>query len=152
MRLMTPTGRLASVGARLVPTTPSSKFAVFVAVAITATFAFVFEAPPELVATVLVLGILTARGFNSASGIPTCYLWLQAAWPRKPVDRSRPVENREAAICQRCAQIKLLIGMGKDLYAGTSEDQGPASRDVLTEAVRNTQPEPKRPPKANKDS
>jgi hypothetical protein len=27
MRLMTPTGRLASVGARLVPTTPSSKFA-----------------------------------------------------------------------------------------------------------------------------
>jgi uncharacterized membrane protein len=125
---MTPTGRLASVGARLVPTTPSSKFArvaekargqvargpmrsficaalltnhgftisVFVAVAITATFAFVFEAPPELVATVLVLGILTARGFNSASGIPhSIYGYVD-----------------------------------KDLYAGTSEDQGPASRDA----------------------
>ena len=69
---------------------------VFVAVAITATFAFVFEAPPELVATVLVLGILTARVFNSASGIPhTIYSY-----------------------------------MDKDLYAGTAEDQGPASRDA----------------------
>ena len=89
---MTPTGRLASVGACPVPTTPSSKFArvaekaaqaghawsneerclralltnhgftisVFVAVAITAMFAFVFEASQELVATLLVLGILTA--------------------------------------------------------------------------------------------
>ena len=33
---------------------------VFVAVAITAMFAFVFEASQELVATLLVLGILTA--------------------------------------------------------------------------------------------
>jgi len=33
---------------------------VFVAVAITAVFAFVFEAAPELVPTLLVLGILTA--------------------------------------------------------------------------------------------
>jgi hypothetical protein len=33
---------------------------VFVAVAITAIFAFVFKAPPELVAILLVLGILTA--------------------------------------------------------------------------------------------
>jgi hypothetical protein len=33
---------------------------VFVAVAITAMFAFVFEAAPELVAALLVLGILTA--------------------------------------------------------------------------------------------
>ena len=33
---------------------------VFVAVAITAMFTFVFEAPQELVATPLVLGILTA--------------------------------------------------------------------------------------------
>jgi hypothetical protein len=89
---MTPTGRLASVGACPVPTTPSRKFAcvaqkaartghawsneelgvralltnhgftisVFVAVAITAIFAFVFEAAPELVAALLVLGILTA--------------------------------------------------------------------------------------------
>src|ERR1700675_1370793 len=92
MRLMTPTGRLASVGARLVPTTPSSKSArvadlavwrghawsneeyclralltnhgftisVFFAVAITAMFAFIFEASQELVATLLILGILTA--------------------------------------------------------------------------------------------
>src|SRR6266446_5376223 len=92
MRLMTPTGRLASVGACPVPTTPSRKFAcvaqkaartghawsneepcvralltnhgftisVFVAVAITAVFAFVFEAAPELVTALLVLGILTA--------------------------------------------------------------------------------------------
>jgi hypothetical protein len=92
MRLMTPTGRLASVGACQAPTTPSSKIAhvaekaaqagdawsseerclrtqltnhgftisVFVAVAITAMFAFLFEASQELVATLLVLGILTA--------------------------------------------------------------------------------------------
>jgi hypothetical protein len=92
MRLMTPTGRLASVGACPVPTTPSSKFAraaekaawtvhawsteelcvralltnhgftisVFVAVAITAMYAYLFEASQELVATLLVLGILTA--------------------------------------------------------------------------------------------
>ena len=40
--------------------------------------------------------------------------------------------------------------MDKDLYAGTSEDQAQL-REMLTEAVRNTQPEPKRPPKANKD-
>ena len=92
MRLMTPTGRLASVGACPVPTTSSSKIAraaekaaqtvhawsteepcvralltshgftisVFVAVAITAMFAFVLEASPELVATLVVLGILTA--------------------------------------------------------------------------------------------
>ena len=33
---------------------------VFVAVAITATYAYVFEASQELVATLLVLGILTA--------------------------------------------------------------------------------------------
>jgi hypothetical protein len=33
---------------------------VFVAVAITATFAFLFEAPQEIVATLMVLGILTA--------------------------------------------------------------------------------------------
>jgi hypothetical protein len=33
---------------------------VFVAVAITAMFAFVLEAPQELVATLLILGILTA--------------------------------------------------------------------------------------------
>jgi putative effector of murein hydrolase len=33
---------------------------VFVAVAITATFAFLFEAPQEIIATLLVLGILTA--------------------------------------------------------------------------------------------
>jgi hypothetical protein len=33
---------------------------VFVAVAITAMFTYVFEAPQELVATLLVLGILTA--------------------------------------------------------------------------------------------
>jgi hypothetical protein len=33
---------------------------VFVAVAVTAIFAFVFEAPPELVAILSVLGILTA--------------------------------------------------------------------------------------------
>ena len=33
---------------------------VFVAVAITAMFAFVFEASQELVATLLILGILTA--------------------------------------------------------------------------------------------
>src|SRR5882724_6776756 len=84
MRLMTPTGRLASVGACPVPTTPSRKFAcvaqkaartghawsneelcvralltnhgftisVFVAVAIMAVFAFVFEAAPELVTAV----------------------------------------------------------------------------------------------------
>jgi len=103
MRLMTPTGRLASVGACQVPTTPSSKIAhvvekaaqaghawsseerclrtlltnhgftisVFVAVAITAMFAFVFEASQELVATLLVLGILTAIAeyvFRSRSG------------------------------------------------------------------------------------
>jgi hypothetical protein len=91
MRLMTPTGRLASVGACRTPTTPSSKFAalpkgcversrmvseecslrepavnhgftvsVFFAIAITAMFAFVFGAPQELVATLLVLGLLTA--------------------------------------------------------------------------------------------
>ena len=33
---------------------------VFIAVAITAMFAYAFEAPQELVATLLVLGILTA--------------------------------------------------------------------------------------------
>lgn len=92
MRLMTPTGRLASVGACRAPKTPGSKVAhtaekaasashawsfeerclralltnhgltisVFVAVAITAMFAFVFEASQELVATLVVLGILTA--------------------------------------------------------------------------------------------
>ena len=91
MRLMTPTGRLASVGACPVPTTPSRRFArvafkghsaghaysngcrmralltnhgftisVFVAVAITAMFAFVLEPSQELVETLLVLGILTA--------------------------------------------------------------------------------------------
>jgi hypothetical protein len=91
MRLMTPTGRLASVGACPVPTTPSSKFAraaeevacrfrmvneelcvralltnhtftisVFVAVAITAMYAYVFEVSQEIAATLLVLGILTA--------------------------------------------------------------------------------------------
>jgi hypothetical protein len=89
---MTPTGRLASVGACQVPTIPSSNFtrvakkaawaghawsneerclralltnhgftiSVFVAVAITVTFAFLFEAPKEIVATLMVLGILTA--------------------------------------------------------------------------------------------
>jgi hypothetical protein len=102
MRLMTPTGRLASVGACRAPTTPSSKFArcgreaasrgrawfseerclrelvanhgftisVFFSVAITAMFAFVFEASQELVATLLVLGILTALAeyvFRSSS-------------------------------------------------------------------------------------
>ena len=87
---------------------------VFVAVAITATFAFVFEAPPELVATVLVLGILTARGFNSASGIPTYHLWF--------MDYTREPPKTKAQL-----------------------------REMLTEVVRNTQPEPKRPPKANKD-
>jgi succinate dehydrogenase/fumarate reductase cytochrome b subunit len=88
---------------------------VFVAVAITATFAFVFEAPPELVATVLVLGILTARGFNSASGIPhTISTWTKT-YTREPPKTK--------------AQL----------------------REMLTEAVRNTQPEPKRLPKANKD-
>jgi hypothetical protein len=89
---MTPTGRLASVGACPVPHDTSSKVAraakraawtghawsseerglrelltnhgftisVFVAVAITAMFAFVFEASQELVATLIVLGIVTA--------------------------------------------------------------------------------------------
>ena len=92
MRLMTPTGRLASVGACRVPHDTSRKFvnaaeraawtvhvwsseerclrelltnhgftiSVFVAVAITAMFAFVFEASQELVAALMVLGILTA--------------------------------------------------------------------------------------------
>jgi hypothetical protein len=92
MRLMTPTRRLASVGACRVPHDTSSKFAraaekaawtanawsseerclrdlltnhgftisVFVAVAITALFAFLFEASQELVATLMILGILTA--------------------------------------------------------------------------------------------
>lgn len=103
MRLMTPTGRLASVGACQVPTTPSSKIAhvaekaaqadhawsseerclrtlltnhgftisAFVAVALTAMFTFAFEASQELVATLLVLGILTAIAkyvFRSRSG------------------------------------------------------------------------------------
>jgi integral membrane sensor domain MASE1 len=43
---------------------------VFVAVAITAMFAFLFEASQELVATLLLLGILTAAGeyvFRSSS-------------------------------------------------------------------------------------
>ena len=46
---------------------------VFVAVAITAMFAFVFEAAPELVAALLVLGILTAAAeyvMRSSSGAP----------------------------------------------------------------------------------
>jgi hypothetical protein len=92
MRLMTPTRRLASVGACRVPHDTSRKFAraaekaawtghawsseerclrdlltnhgftisVFIAVAITAMFAFAFEASQELVATLMVLGILTA--------------------------------------------------------------------------------------------
>jgi hypothetical protein len=92
MRLMTPTGRLASVGACPAPTTSSCKFAraarrprrqvtpglprgvvlralltnrgftisVFVAVAITVMFGYVFDASQPLVATLLVLGILTA--------------------------------------------------------------------------------------------
>jgi hypothetical protein len=92
MRLMTPTGRLASVGACPAPTTPGSKFAhaaenaalhvlrglvrrrclralltnycftisVFIAVAITAMFAYVFEASQEQFATLVVFGILTA--------------------------------------------------------------------------------------------
>jgi hypothetical protein len=103
MRLMTPTGRLASVGACQAPTTPSSKIAhvaekaaqaghawsseerclrtlltihgftisVFVAVAITAMFGYVFEVSQELVATLLALGILTAVAeyvFRSSSG------------------------------------------------------------------------------------
>ena len=44
---------------------------VFVAMAITAMFAFVFEASQELVATLMVLGILTAVAeyvFRSSSG------------------------------------------------------------------------------------
>jgi uncharacterized membrane protein len=92
MRLMTPTGRLASVGACPVPTTSSSKIAraaekaaqtvhawsteepcvralltshgftisVFVAVAVATTYAYVFDASEELVASLLVLGVLTA--------------------------------------------------------------------------------------------
>jgi hypothetical protein len=43
---------------------------VFVAVTITATYAYVFEAPEEIVASLLVLGILTAAAehvFRSSS-------------------------------------------------------------------------------------
>ena len=86
---MTPTGRLASVGACPAPTTPGSRFvravekaaqaccarrpclralltnhgftvSVFVAVAITVMFAVVFEASQQISATLLILGILTA--------------------------------------------------------------------------------------------
>src|ERR1700761_4730102 len=93
MRLMTPTRRLASVGACRVPPRDASRklahaaekaawtvhawpsegrslralltshgftISVFVAVAITTMFAFVFEASQELVATLTILGILTA--------------------------------------------------------------------------------------------
>ena len=92
MRLMTPTRRLASVGACRVPHDTSRKFAhaaekaawtghawsseerclralltnhgftisVFVAVAVTTAYAYVFDASEELVVSLLVLGVLTA--------------------------------------------------------------------------------------------
>jgi hypothetical protein len=40
--------------------------------------------------------------------------------------------------------------MDKNLHARTAKDKAQL-REMLTEPVRNTQPEPKRPPKVNKD-
>jgi hypothetical protein len=40
--------------------------------------------------------------------------------------------------------------MAKKLYARAAKDEGQL-REMLAEAVRNTQPEPKRPSKAKKD-
>jgi len=63
-------GVLRSVVLRALLTDHGFTISVFVAVAITAMFAYVFEASQELVATLLALGILTAVAeyvFHSSS-------------------------------------------------------------------------------------
>jgi hypothetical protein len=63
-------GVLRSVCLRALLTNHGFTISVFAAVAITAMFAFVFEASEELAATLLVLGILTAAAeyaFRSGS-------------------------------------------------------------------------------------